>query len=864
MAKKVEKTVEYQRMVSPKEGFLQPWDDWGAYVAERAWGTVREDYSADGNAWCFTTHDDSRSYAYHWSEDGIAAFCDRAQLLIFAPVFWNGQDPILKERMYGLTSNEGNHGEDLKEYYFYLDATPTQSYMKFLYKYPHKAYPYVHLLEENLRRSVNDREYELVDTGIFEENRYFDIVIEYAKASPDDICVKIEAFNRGPEKAPFHLIGQLWYRNRWTWDEKSEIPKMRLEQSAIVAEGCKLSPKELLTYHYALPTYYLYGQEGAQALFTNNETHTDRIKKGKQGEQTPFVKDAFHRAIINKENCLNPKQEGTKAGLHCVGDVPAGKSLVFYFRLSAKKQPTPFKNIEKIFRDRKEEADEYYEAIHPANATLDEKNIQRQALAGMLWSQQFYHFDVNTWFDGRKPTRNQHWAHLNSAYTISMPDKWEYPWFASWDLAFHTLPLGLANLKLGKNQLSILLREHFQHSNGQLPAYEWEFSDLNPPAQAWALLRLAMMEKKQTGKIDREFIGNCFHKLLINFGWWVNKVDAHGNNLFEGGFLGLDNISIIDRSKVLPSGEELEQSDGTGWIGFMSLIMMRLALLLSKDDASYKGLAEKFLDNFIYISRALENCDQKTVQMWSEEDGFFYDVLSMPDGSHRQLKVRSLVGIIPLFAISFLSNDELKEFRHFKDVLEWNEEHRPEFMKGCVLKNSDGYLFSLVRIEQIERVIKYVWDTNELRSNYGLRSVSKFHGEHPFIFENSRVSYEPGESLEKIKGGNSNWRGPVWVPTTFLLIDALKNLGTRISISDGGKKITPLDIAKALAQGQIDLFRQDREGNRPIYDKHPFFNKTDALTFFEHYHGDTGRGLGASHQTGWSGLVANLIDEWCR
>ncbi len=880
LRKKLEDTAEYRRMNEKKKQGLQLWDDWGCFVSERAWGTVREDYSSDGDAWNYLPHEQARSMAYRWSEDGIAGLCDRAQLLNFAPAFWNGNDEILKERLFGLSSWQGNHGEDVKEYYFYADATPTQSYMKYIYKYPHAAFPYQQLIDENQKRTAQDREFELCDTGVFDQDRYFDITIEYAKEDPDDICMRITVENRGAEQASFHLLGQLWFRNRWAWGKETpEVPSIQKsnegnEHITLYADSAALPPGSLLTYEYHLPTIYLYGSKECQMLFTHNDSNNEKFNKGKN--RTPYVKDAFHRVIVDQEKSA-VGDLGTKAALYQEVQIPAKGKKIFVFRMTSKDLKKPLKEIEQIVDKRKSEADEFYAAIHPENSSADDHKIQRQALAGMIWSQQFYHFDVEQWINtpppGKEKIRNSHWQHLRSAFTISMPDKWEYPWFASWDLAFHCLPLALVNLELAKNQLSVLLRQQFQHSNGQLPAYEWEFSDLNPPVQAWTLWKLYEREKKVSGKVDREFLGRAFHKILINFGWWVNKVDKMGNNLFEGGFLGLDNISVIDRSEALPEGEELEQSDGTGWIGFASLLMMRLSLVLAHEDSSYLGLANKFFDNFLAVTHALEMCSQKSEQMWNEEDGFFYDVLCYPDGTHKQLKVRSLVGIIPLYAIEMIPQEEIDRVPLFKKYLEWHEKYRPEKLKGAVYKLDEerGYLFSMTRLHQIKKVLRYVWDENEFRSRYGLRSISKYHEKNPFEMDSQRVCYEPGESPEKIKGGNSNWRGPIWFPTSFLLIDALKNLdlalGEELNFEDAqGKKVTAGEMAQTFAHSLIDLFRETPEGKRPIYGEYDVFTKPDwrnNILFYEHYHGDNGRGLGASHQTGWSGLVATLIDDWC-
>jgi hypothetical protein len=869
-----------------REGLIHPWKKWGAYLSERAWGSVREDYSENGDAWSYLSHDMARSKAYRWGEDGIAGFSDYFQTVLFSLAFWNGKDPILKERLFGLNPYEGNHAEDVKECYYYLDATPTQSYLKYLYKYPHAEFPYTKLLDENKRRSALDREYEIYDTGVFNEGRYFDIFVEYAKLDPEDICIKIEVWNRGPEKATLHILPHFWFRNRWSWtDPLGFIPAIR-EMEAENGVSCLYAdPRGLplplrIPEDYQVQPMYLYGATPNELLFTHNDTHNERVWGAHVTSRTPYVKDAFHRYVIQKEPCVNPEKHGSKACFHYGPvEIPAQKSYVLLMRLTSKKTKAPLKDVESVITNRKKEADEFYSCIQQTKLSNEDKLIQRTALAGMIWSQQLYVYDVKKWIKGdnayappptgRGKIRNGKWAHLYAADVISMPDKWEYPWFAAWDLAFQTLALSLADMELAKDQLLLLLRHWFQHVNGQIPAYEWNFSDLNPPVQAWALWKLYQEEERRTGKGDHEFLLFGFLKLVQNFNWWVNKVDRLGNNFFEGGFLGLDNISVIDRSKPLPDGGMIEQSDATGWMGFYSLTMMRIALELAKADSIYESLATNFFEQFIYISSTIH----ETHDMWDEEDGFFYDIILYPKGAIQKLKIRSFVGIIPFYSLTFLEEEQLKKHPRFYERFLQFREYNKERVDRCVTKvgkkGEEKYIFSLMDLDQMKKVLSVVFNPNEFFSDYGLRSVSKFHEAAPLIFENSKVGYEPGESLERIKGGNSNWRGPIWFPTNYLFIDALHKLiecvgeDYEIELFDGSKgKLGPLHVK--LKQNLVDMFRKNKQGFRPIhgdcrlYQEDPHWK--ELILFYEHYHGDTGRGLGASHQTGWSGLVANLID----
>ncbi len=862
-------TPEHLRLQEKITTEVPPWQKWGPYVSERAWGTVREDYSPNGDAWNYFPFEEAHKRAYRWGEDGIAGWCDRYQILVFTPAFWNGKDEILKERLFGLASQQGNHGEDVKEYYYYLDGTPTHSYMKYLYKYPQETFPYERLKKENQIRGTNDPEFELIDTGLFQENRYFDITIEYAKASAEDTCVRIEAHNRGDKDAPLHIIPQLFFRNRTSWSKQEmQEPTIVKAQGCLITDDSLAAPLENLSFGYHLGKRYLYGSEGARVLFTDNAT-------GK--------KDGFHQAIIQG----NPlaQDSGTKACLHYFFEkVPSHGSVVVHLRLTDAPQKEGINGVDEVIKLRKKEADAFYAHIHPRSATDEEKSIQRQALAGMLWTKQIYLFDVNLWLEGdsgmpppspsRLNIRNIHWRHLNSMRILSMPDKWEYPWFAAWDLAFHTQALALVDIEFAKEQLWLLLFDQFQHPNGAIPAYEWEFSDLNPPVQSWAALNLYKMQQQQ-GIEDRAFLKKCFLKLIMNFAWWVNRVDSAGYNVFEGGFLGLDNITIIDRSETFEAGATLRQSDGTGWMAFFCLNLMRMALELAKDDRTYEAMATKFFQHFIYIAYAMKIRGNQQYELWSERDGFFYDVLSYPDGHFSKFRVRSLVGLIPLYAVDLITQEELDKFPEFKRNFLWFLKNRKTLTQDCALPIQDPegqkYLLTLANQEHLTRILGYVWNPEEFRSPFGLRSLSKIHASKPFIYKNHQISYEPGDSLHRVKGGNSNWRGPIWVPTTYLLIQSLKKLGkvygNQVQINVPNEPSVGIgEMAQNFANMLIALFQKDARGIRPFLGENfpraqdPHF--CDLIQFYEFYHGDTGRGLGASHQTGWSGLVANLIQEF--
>lgn len=863
-----------------------PWDRWGPYVAERGWGSVREDYSADGDAWNFFPHDDARKRAYRRCEDGIAGISDRFQILLFAPAFWNGVDPILKERLFGLNCYEGNHGEDVKEIYYYLDATPTHSYLKYLYKYPQKGYPYDRLVEENQKRGAKNREFELIDTGIFDEDRYFDIFIEYAKGDPEDICIKIEAFNRGPEAAPLHILPQLWFRNQWAWGpERLKEPEIRVEKGetlCVVADDQNLGSPKNIIFEYHLGRRYLYASAGGEPLFTHNDTNKKALWN--KSNETPYVKDAFHRYIIGKEKgAVNPKGVGSKGAFHYYFPVvPVGKSVMVLLRLTDRK--SDLKKVEAVIAKRRKEADLFYEGVYPKGATSEEKLIQRQALAGMIWNKQVYIYDVGKWLQGDNPKepppeshrwiRNFHWRHIVSHRVLSMPDKWEFPWFAAWDLTFHALAFSLIDIEFAKHQLWLLLFDQFQHPNGAIPAYEWEFSDANPPVQAWAVLKMFEYEKKRLGREDYDYLEKCFHKLLLNFSWWINRVDFCGNNVFEGGFLGMDNIGFIDRSQKLSSGYLLDQADGVGWISLFCLNLMRISLTLAKKNPVYEGLGIKFFHHFIFVTAAMRKGYWRHYDMWNEEDGFFYSHLRFPDGRTQEMKIRSLVGLVPFFACDVWDDAELRQFPEFYKAYQWIIQKRANLTSKCIqeIPHESGkrLLFGLLNAPEMERFLENIWDPGEFRSEYGLRSLSKYHKKHPAKMDELSLCYEPGEAAEKIKGGNSNWRGPIWFPINYLLIDTLSSLGKVFRDSmkiqvEGEKPVTVSEMAVGYADRLLKIFKSDAKGRRPLFGDYEKFQKDphfkDYLFYYEHFHGDNGRGLGASHQNGWTGLIANLIDE---
>jgi hypothetical protein len=883
---------EHERLAG-MDGDLTAWRRWGPYVAERSWGTVREDYSADGNAWDFLPHDLARSTAYRWGEDGLAGICDRYQILVFALALWNERDPILKERAFGLTPMEGNHGEDVKEYYFYLDATPTHSYMRWLYKYPQRAYPYQQLIEENRCRHGRGREFELLDTGIFDDDRYFDVTVEYAKASPEGLVIRVTIENRGPDAAPIHLLPHLWFRNTWAWSEPPG-PKPRIEPGptgpgfvSLLADDLTATPPRNLLFEYRLGPRYLYVEEGGELLFTDNETNAQRASGSAAQRGQLYVKDAFHRHVVEGEDATNPARFGTKSCAHNRYVLPAGGSITLRMRLTPELLEAPLREVDAVLRQRLAEADDFYATVHPPAASDDERLVQRQAFAGLLWTKQIYLFDVNEWLEGdavhrplpesRRFVRNSRWRHLNSMRILSMPDKWEFPWFAAWDLAFHVLPLALVDPEFAKEQLWLLLFEQFLHPSGQIPAYEWEFSDVNPPVHAWAVWRVYNLDRIRWGRADRDFLEKCFHKLLINFAWWVNKVDRQGNNIFQGGFLGLDNIAVVDRGRPLPEGAILEQSDATGWMAMFCLNLMRIALELAKENPAYEGLATKFFQHYIYVSAAMTNMGGRHYQLWDEEDGFFYDVLRFPDDRFERFRVRSLVGLIPLFAVERLEEESIAPFDGFRESLDWFLRNKPHIVgKLCVPPRSGGtrdYLLAVVDDVQLRRMLQRILDPDEFLSPWGLRSLSREHEAHPFRFGDQEVRYEPGEADVKIMGGNSNWRGPVWFPTTYLMIESLRTFGEACGPqftvpADGrsGPPVTLGQVAEDLANCLIGIFTRDASGRRAVHGERRKFQEDphwrDLILFHEYFHAETGEGLGASHQTGWTGLVASLIDEW--
>jgi hypothetical protein len=859
------------------------WKRWGPYLSERAWGTVREDYSAHGTAWEFFPHEHARSRVYRWNEDGLAGICDRHQYICFSVALWNEHDPILKERAYGLTGNEGNHGEDVKEYFFYLDSTPTHSYMKYLYKYPQEAFPYEELVAENKRRDKHQPEFELLDTGLFNDNRYFDIFVEYAKADVEDILVKITVANRGPEAANLRLLPTVWFRNTWSWG--SNDPRPELHQSRNTS-----SPVVELN-HPTFGNRWLHCEGAGELLFTENETNAHRLWGADNA--TPYVKDGINDYIVQgMVHAVNPQQTGTKASAHYKLTVGAGESVVVRLRLSKSEldNKAAFADFDRVFQVRKDEADDFYTTVIPQDLSADAKNVMRQGFAGMLWSKQYYHYVVKQWLEGdpgqpapppeRLKGRNHEWTHLYNADVISMPDKWEYPWYAAWDLAFHCISLALVDCEFAKDQLILMLREWYMHPNGQIPAYEWALGDVNPPVHAWAAWRVYKIDKKRSGKGDREFLVRIFHKLLLNFTWWVNRKDAEGMNIFQGGFLGLDNIGVFDRSAPLPTGGYLEQSDGTSWMAMYTLNLLAIAMELAKDDPAYEDVASKFWEHFISIAHAMGHRGQDSMGLWNDEDGFFYDVLKLPDGTQFPMKIRSMVGLIPLFAVETLEQDALDSFPDFKKRMEWFIENRPDLIENVASMTKSGMherrLLSIADQAQLRSILKYMLNEDEFLSPYGIRALSRFHHDHPYMLDTNgiayRVDYEPAESTTGLFGGNSNWRGPIWFPVNFLLIESLQKfhyfVGNDFKVecpTGSGKMMTLWEVAAELSRRLTDIFLKDKNGRRPVYGGLEKFQTDphwqDLLMFHEYFHGDNGAGIGASHQTGWTGLVTKLIQQ---
>ncbi|HEY9450765.1 MAG TPA: hypothetical protein VIQ60_13520 [Gemmatimonadaceae bacterium] len=838
---------------------------------------MREDYSPHGNAWEYLPHDVARSRAYRWGEDGIAGISDDKQLLCLAVALWNGHDPILKERLFGLSNSEGNHGEDVKELYYYLDAAPTSSYLKMLYKYPQGEFPYARLVDENRRRGKGDPEFELVDTGVFDERRYFDVFIEYAKAEPNDILMRVTVHNRGPEEASLDVLPQLWCRNTWSWD----ADPVRPELAAI--EACAVSVR-----HPELGSYFLHCDGDATLLFCDNDTNVVRLSGS---EARGYFKDAFHEHVVaGRSDAVNPRRTGTKAAAHYRLVVPAGGSEQVRLRLTEEPQSlTPFADFDAIFELRRRETDEFYAALQIGMPDAEARNVQRQAIAGLLWSKQFYYFDIPLWLRGdsaqpepppeRRRGRNHEWQHLNNADVISMPDKWEYPWYAAWDLAFHCIPLALVDAPFAKSQLVLLAREWYMHPNGQLPAYEWAFGDVNPPVHAWAAWRVFEIDRRQRGDDgDLAFLERVLHKLMLNFTWWVNRKDLRGNNIFQGGFLGLDNVGVFDRGAPLPTGGHIDQSDGTSWMAMYSLNLMRIALELARHNPVYEDIATKFFEHFLQIAGAMNNMAGDGSGLWDEQDEFFYDALELPDGARMPLRLRSMVGLIPLFAVETLESELLEGLPGFRERLEWYLDYRPDLARLVSRWEEPGRgkrrLLSLLRGHRMKCLLRRMLDETEFLSDYGVRSLSRQYRDSPFVFsdrgQSFSVSYEPAESTSGLFGGNSNWRGPVWFPVNFLLIESLQKFhhyygdGFRVECPTGSGTFMSLgEVAEELTRRLSRIFRPDPRGRRSSVRQHgslandPHFR--DCVLFSEFFDGDDGRGLGASHQTGWTGLVAKLL-----
>jgi len=875
-------TAEHERLADSKARRAD-WKKWGPYVSDRAWGTVREDYSETGDAWSFFPHDHARSRVYRWNEDGIGGFCNRHQNLCLAVALWNEQDPILKERFFGLNGHEGNHGEDVKEYYFYLDATPTHSYNRMLYRYPQVAYPYHRLVQENRQRGADEPEFELIDAlpRAFEERRYFDVEIEYAKADDEDLLCRITATNRGPDPAPLHILPHLWYRNRWAWGYGTPEPELR-DASHGTLTCVQASERHLgeRWWHVFAP-----GASPPELLFTNNETNHERLFD--TPNERPYVKDGIHEYVVHdRTDRVNPDGVGTKAAAHVRTVVAPGASTTVKVRFAPRRMDHPFAEADDIFDTRIAEADAFYDAVQRSDLSDDHRRIQRQAFAGLLWSKQFYHYSVEKWLEGdpAQPDppedrwRNRDWTHLYNNDLVSMPDKWEYPWYAAWDLAFHMLPVAMVDPEWAKRQMILLTREWYMHPNGQLPAYEWAFGDVNPPVHAWAAWRVYKITRDVTGTADTEFLEKVFHKMLLNFTWWVNRKDAHGDNIFQGGFLGLDNIGVFDRSKPLPTGGHLEQADGTAWMGMYCLNMLAMALELAKTKPAYEDVATKFFEHFVYIADSINR--QCAGGLWNEDDGFYYDAIHLPNGDYIPLTIRSFVGLIPLYAVETLEPEALERLPNFTRRTRWFQKNRPDLMEHLAFHLSDEShercLLSLVNRDRLSRILQRMFDPEQFLSDYGLRSLSKEHDAHPFTFpvngETRTVAYEPAESTTGLFGGNSNWRGPVWFPVNFLMIESLQKYhhyyGDDLPVelpTGSGRDATLWDAAAELSRRLIRIFEPDADGRRPVHGDVDLFQTDalwrDAIPFYEYFHGDTGAGLGASHQTGWTALVAKLIQQ---
>jgi hypothetical protein len=869
--------AERQRLENQREG-KENWRLWGPYLSERAWGTVREDYSGDGNAWDFFPHDHARSRVYRWSEDGLAGFSDEEQRLCFAVALWNGKDTFLKERAFGLTGPQGNRGEDVKECYFYADATPSHSYLKYVYKYPQKRFPYEALLEENRRRSRFDPPYDLIDTGIFEDGRYFDVEVTYAKASPGHILIRIAAYNRGPETAPLHILPTLWFRNTWSWDQGAPHPALRRHPAPLGAAWY------VRAEHPDLGKYHLYGHQAARELFTENESNAKRLW-GLENP-SPYVKDSFHRLVVDGDNdAVNGDGRGTKFAAWHSFAIPAGHHVRLDMVLADEPQATPFGRSEVVFASRLAEANEFYHDLLPESGPQDHM-ILRQALAGMIWSKQFFHYDVDRWLVGdahRPPAsrtrgRNRQWRHVKAAHVISMPDAWEYPWFAAWDLAFHCAAISLIDVDFAKDQIELMLAETYLHPNGQIPAYEWNFSDVNPPVHAMGALKAFRAERVQRGRGDRHFLQRVFHKLLLNYAWWINRKDADGQNVFEGGFLGLDNISVFDRSQPLPMGYSLKQADATGWMAMFALNMTVIALELAAEDPDYDDIAVQIYEQFLAIANAVGGYVNGGISLWDDEAGFFKDLIISPDGQQHRIDVYSMVGLIPLFATEIVDRRLVGHAPRFAERLRAHKggAFRGNYVCACPdWENERGeHLLSLVDHTMLPKILQRLLNENEFLSTYGIRSVSRIHATHKDLgvlpgIGHAMIEYVPGESTSPLFGGNSNWRGPIWLPVNYLLIQAIERFhrflgeGFRVGVPClGGRELTLNEIATLIAERVVDMYRP-MNGTRPAMgDRKPFQTDVhwrDHLLFYEYFHADTGRGLGAAHQTGWTGLLANLV-----
>jgi Glycosyl hydrolase family 63 C-terminal domain len=868
-------TAEHVRLDEAREQ-KAPWKKWGPYLSERQWGTVREDYSDGGDAWNYFSHDQARSRAYRWGEDGLAGISDERQRLCFALALWNGKDPILKERLFGLTNSEGNHGEDVKEYYFYLDSTPTHSYMKYLYKYPQAPYPYNDLTQTNKRRGRQDFEYELLDTGIFNEDRYFDVFVEYAKAAPEDILIEITVANRGSEPATLHLLPTLWFRNTWSWGGDAPRPTLRQAAGGVIAAS-----------HPDLGERFLACDGASELLFTENETNTERLFR--TPNRTPYVKDGIDNYIVHgRRDAVNPERTGTKASAHYPLTIAAGESATVRLRLHDVRSTSPFgRDFDSVMAARRKEADEFYATVIPRSLSADAANVMRQAIAGMMWSKQFYYYDVDRWLDEhganvlkgerRAAPRNEHWDHVYNVDILSMPDKWEYPWYAAWDLAFHVLALTLVDEDFGKQQLDLILQNPYLHPSGQLPAYEWNFGDVNPPVHAWSTIFTFLLEQARKGQGDLDWLERAFHKLLLNFTWWVNRKDRSGNNAFEGGFLGLDNIGVFDRSAPLPTGGYLEQADGTAWMALFCQNMFELSAVLTMNKPVYADMALKFMEHFLWIATGLMRAG-KGMGMWDEQDGFFYDVLQLPDGHAQRLKVRSMVGLLPLCAATVFPGtflEKLPDLRHrFNRFIEVRPELTAFIHDPMKLGHAGRRLASVLDETKLRRVLTTVLDEKEFLSPYGIRALSRYHAEHPYVFpvgkQEYRVSYLPAESDNSMFGGNSNWRGPIWMPVNALIIRALIQYymyyGNEFTIecpTGSGHLMNLYEVAEEIARRLTAIFLRDKHGRRPVHGGTQKFQEDkhwrDYLLFYEYFHGDNGAGIGASHQTGWTGVVARLM-----